>query len=214
MHWSEVWQKLWDYLLGMYRNGFPKAEKFHFQDQAKKCLFFQHSVVFLGYVLFADVILWQKLRDYLFGAIFTLCTDNNPLVHVRGSKLGVALIQWLSKCVLFDFKIQCRTGNSNKAADALSHCPFVPSEMDSETGSEEHETILYATVCEELENIINGKKLPYRMWNGLSAEGAVNLWNKVCNCTPMWLKYWASVTLWDEGSSALRPYNWSIGTVY
>ena len=84
-------------------------------------------------------------------------TDNNPLSYVRESQLGVAQIKWLSKLVLIDFDIKCRTGNSNKAADALSHHPYVSEEVDSNPDSEEYETISYAVGCEQLEEILEGK---------------------------------------------------------
>ena len=65
-------------------------------------------------------------------------TDNNPLANVRESKLGVAQIRWLSKLVLFDFDIKYRTGRANKAADTLSHNPYVLEEVDSNPDSEEY----------------------------------------------------------------------------
>ena len=102
----------------------------------------------------------EKLRDYLLGSKFTVCIDNNPLAYVRESKLGVAQIRWLSKLVLFDFDIKNRTGRSNKAADVLSHHPIDSEEMNSNSESEEYETILYAIECEELEEILDGEKIP------------------------------------------------------
>ena len=48
----------------------------------------------------------ETLWDYHLGSMFTMYTDNNPLAYVRGSKLGVAQIGWLSKLVLFDFDIE------------------------------------------------------------------------------------------------------------
>ena len=48
----------------------------------------------------------------------------------------------------------------HKAADALNHHPNVPEEMDHASKCEKYETISYAMVCEELEEIINGEKLP------------------------------------------------------
>ena len=46
--------------------------------------------------------------------------DNNPLVYVKTSKLGVAQICWLSELALYDFNIVYRTGKSNLVTDALS----------------------------------------------------------------------------------------------
>ena len=73
----------------------------------------------------------ENLWDYLLHFKFTVYTENNPLAYVRESKLEVAQFQWLSKPVLFHFDIKYRTGKSNKAADALSHHPYVPGKMDS-----------------------------------------------------------------------------------
>ena len=89
-------------------------------------------------------------------------TDNNPLVYVRESKLGMAQTRWLSEFALFGFDIKYRTGKSNKAVDALSHCPFVQEEMESASDSEECESISYATVCKELEDIIDWEFLPIK----------------------------------------------------
>ena len=44
--------------------------------------------------------------------------------------------------------------------DTLSHHPYVPGEMDNDSEYEEYETISYAMVCEELEETIDGEKLP------------------------------------------------------
>ena len=86
--------------------------------------------------------------------------DNNPLAYVKESKLGVGQMRWLSKLVLFDFDIKYRKDKLNKAADTLSHCPYVPGEMDSDSESEEYKSISCTTVCEEQEEIINEEKLP------------------------------------------------------
>ena len=52
-----------------------------------------------------------------------------------------------------------KTDGPNKAVDALSPHPYVPGEMDSNSESKEYETISYAMVCKELEEIIYGGKL-------------------------------------------------------
>ena len=102
----------------------------------------------------------EKLWDYLLGSNFKVYTDNNPLAYVRESKLGAARIRWLSELALFDFDFKYRTGKSNKAADALSNCPNDSEEMDSNLEPEEYETISYAIECEELEEIVDGEKIP------------------------------------------------------
>ena len=105
----------------------------------------------------------EKLWDYLLGSKFTMHMDNNPLAYVRESKLGVDQIRCISDLVLFDFDIEYRTGKLNKAVDTLSHHPYAPGEMDSDSESEEYETISYAMVCKELEEIIEQGKISHRM---------------------------------------------------
>ena len=82
-------------------------------------------------------------------------TDNNPLTYVFKSKLEALQIQWFSELALFKFVIKYQMGHSNRAADALSHCPFNPSCNDSFTkskaDSEEFEVISYSLVCEAVD---------------------------------------------------------------
>ena len=58
-----------------------------------------------------------------------------------------------------DFDTKYRICKSDKTADALRCYPLIPNDVDSELESEEYETISYITVCEELENVIDLKKL-------------------------------------------------------
>ena len=116
----------------------------------------------------------EKFQDYLLGSQFQVYTDNNPLTYIQESKLGASQIQWLSELALFDFTIKYQTGCSNRATDALSHCPFNPScDVDSESTdsnevevisysatSNEVETIPYSVVCEALDQCLNGSKIP------------------------------------------------------
>ena len=101
----------------------------------------------------------EKFRDYLLGSKFTVYTDNNPLAYVKESKLGVAQIRWLSKLALFYFDIKYRSGKSNQAADALSRCPMTD-EILSNTESDGYETVSYTVMCDDLNEVIKGEKLP------------------------------------------------------
>lgn len=66
----------------------------------------------------------EKFFDYLYGAKFTVVTDNNPLTYVLTSaKLDAAGHRWLAALSSFDFNIQYRAGKKNQDADALSRRP-------------------------------------------------------------------------------------------
>ena len=75
---------------------------------------------------------------------------------------------------MFNFTIKYQTDHSNRAADALSHCPFNPScNFESESTDSNAvdiisysatcdgvETIPYSLVCEALDQCLNGSKIP------------------------------------------------------
>ena len=79
------------------------------------------------------------------------------------SKLGASQIRRLSELALFDFVIKYCTGHSNRAADALSHCPFNltcdDSFTESEANSKECEVISYSSVSEAVILCLNSTKI-------------------------------------------------------
>ncbi|KAK7906795.1 hypothetical protein WMY93_015407 [Mugilogobius chulae] len=63
----------------------------------------------------------EKFHDYLYGANFTVVTDNNPLTYVLSSaKLDATSHRWLAALSTYSFKMQYRAGRHNYDADALS----------------------------------------------------------------------------------------------
>lgn len=63
----------------------------------------------------------DKFHDYLYGAKFTVRTDNNPLTYVLTmAKLNATGHRWLSALATYDFKVQYRPGRHNIDADLLS----------------------------------------------------------------------------------------------
>lgn len=60
--------------------------------------------------------LYDKFNDYLFGNTFEVFTDNNPLTNVTTT----AKLASLSN---YNFKLNYKTGNSNRDADGLSRRP-------------------------------------------------------------------------------------------
>ena len=105
----------------------------------------------------------EKFWDILLGLWFHVYMDNNLLTYVKESKLGSSQVWWLSELVLFNIFIKYWTGHSNRATDALGHCPFNPSceiESESETDSDKVEVISYSSVCEAVDQCLNSTKIP------------------------------------------------------
>lgn len=63
----------------------------------------------------------EKFHDYLYGARFTVRTDNNPLTYVlTTAKLNAHGHRWLSDLSVYNFDIIYRPGKNNIDADLLS----------------------------------------------------------------------------------------------
>lgn len=78
----------------------------------------------------------DKFNDYLYGAKFTVRTDNNPLTYVLSTaKLNAVGHRWLAALSTYDFDVQYRPGRHNIDADLLSR------NMPDEQNAEEWETI-------------------------------------------------------------------------
>ncbi|KAJ8340547.1 hypothetical protein SKAU_G00351800 [Synaphobranchus kaupii] len=66
----------------------------------------------------------DKFHDYLYGARFTVRTDNNPLTYVlTTAKLNATGHRWLAALATYDFSVQYRPGKHNIDADLLSRNP-------------------------------------------------------------------------------------------
>ncbi|KAL7831312.1 hypothetical protein SRHO_G00308150 [Serrasalmus rhombeus] len=67
----------------------------------------------------------DKFHDYLYGASFTVRTDNNPLTYVlTTAKLNATGHRWLAALSAYNFTIQYRPGCNNIDADSLSRNVF------------------------------------------------------------------------------------------
>lgn len=63
----------------------------------------------------------DKFHDYLYGAKFTVRTDNNPLTYVlTTAKLNATGHRWLAALATYDFSVQYKPGRENIDADSLS----------------------------------------------------------------------------------------------
>lgn len=63
----------------------------------------------------------DKFHDYLYGARFTVHTDNNPLTYVlTTAKLNAVGHRWLAALPMCDFDVKYRPGRHNIDADLLS----------------------------------------------------------------------------------------------
>ena len=62
----------------------------------------------------------EKFKNYLYGASFTVRTDNNPLCHLSTAKLSAVEQRWAASLAPFNFDIVYRPGRANRNADGLS----------------------------------------------------------------------------------------------
>ena len=60
-------------------------------------------------------------HEYLYGGIFKVFTNNNPLTYILTSaKLDATGQRWAAALSIYNFQIFYRPGKSNTNADALS----------------------------------------------------------------------------------------------
>lgn len=100
----------------------------------------------------------NKFHDYLYGARFTVRTDNNPLTYVlTTAKLNATGHRWLADLSTYEFDIRYRPGKHNIDADLLSR---------QERGEEEErewETISQAgvqSICRRVSVLSSPKTSP------------------------------------------------------
>lgn len=75
----------------------------------------------------------DKFHDYLYGAKFTVRTDNNPLTYVLTSaRLSATGHRWLAALATYGFNIQYRPGRHYIDAYLLSR-QYTPDDTDSWT---------------------------------------------------------------------------------
>ncbi|XP_029968702.1 uncharacterized protein LOC115403829 [Salarias fasciatus] len=81
----------------------------------------------------------DRFHDYLYGARFTVRTDNNPLTYVLSTaKLNAVGHRWLAALSTYDFDVQYRPGKHNIDADLLSrNFPDDDAHLDWETISQD-----------------------------------------------------------------------------
>jgi hypothetical protein len=75
----------------------------------------------------------EKFADYVYGAHFTILTDNNPLTYIlTTAKLDATGQRWLAALVNYDFDIKYKPGKNNQDADGLSRRPQEPPYEDED----------------------------------------------------------------------------------
>ena len=86
----------------------------------------------------------DRFHEYLYGGVFEVFTDNNPLTYIlTTAKLDATGQRWVAALSIYDFQIFYRSGKSNKNADALSRIPWEQTDTDK---SEKMDAIMVKAV--------------------------------------------------------------------
>lgn len=111
----------------------------------------------------------DNFYDYLYGARFTVRTDNNPLTYVlTTAKLNATGHRWLAALTTYDFNIQYKPGRDNVDADWLSR-----NALDADEGYTHISTSGVKALCHQA-HIIQSPELPHRLVDQLGASpGAI-----------------------------------------
>ena len=73
----------------------------------------------------------EQFQEYLLWKLFTVRTDNNPLIYIMTTpNLDATQHQWVELLARFMFSIKYQKGHDNAATDALSQ---VTSNLNAET---------------------------------------------------------------------------------
>lgn len=88
-----------------------------------------------------------KFHDYHDENVFTVITDNNPLMYIlKSAELDAISYRWLAALSTFDFNIKYRAGKSNQDADGLSRRPHIDLPDDDASIEERtHEVVCFSS---------------------------------------------------------------------
>ena len=122
----------------------------------------------------------EKFKDYLWGATFTVFTDNNPLAHLDTARLGATEQRWAAQLANFSYDIKYRPGASNQNADLLSRLPGALS-----AGVQVTEDRAEATPAEPPTHLGDPEETPWLEWQRQDPDlQQICLWVEVGTLPP------------------------------
>ena len=67
----------------------------------------------------------KRFHEYLYGNVFTVYTNNNPLTYIlTTAKLDATSHRWVAALAAYNFSLNYRPGKANIDVDALSRIPW------------------------------------------------------------------------------------------
>ena len=151
----------------------------------------------------------ERFHEYLYGAEFEVCMDNNPLTCIlTTAKLDTTGQRWVASLANLNFKIFCTSGKLNVEADALLRIPWeytqvdhleplivqtmIKSKLETEIGIPEEYSQLNVIQKEMLVN--STPKLTQHEWvkekhEDIDVSATIQLL-KMTSWESMWLKKW------------------------
>ena len=93
----------------------------------------------------------DRFHEYLYGSVFEVFTDNNPLTYILTSaKLDATGQRWVAALSIYNFQIFYQSGKSNKNVDALSRIPRGQEEIN---GSQKMDAITMKAVMTKAKDV-------------------------------------------------------------
>ena len=150
-----------------------------------------HKLEFIG----LKWAITEQFHEYLYGNMFDIYTDNNPLTYVlTAAKLDVMGNRWVASLANYNFHLHYHSGRSNVEADALSRINW--GKYDQTIPAESIQAIVTSAITDL--PVPNNTQVVCKLMTISEIDSDIDnyhcsdlLWNLNCMTSSDWLKFQA-----------------------